>query len=137
MNRSTKIVLVGMGLLAGHLVLRSYRKKEPTLHLVDSIPGNFNAATIPPFGIYIAKEHANNSQLLNHELVHWQQYQRMGLVPFYSTYFKQLLFHGYDLHPMEQEARKNEAEYCRTNYTECVRSGLAVTINNPDFRKIT
>lgn len=41
---------------------------------------------------------------------------------------------GYDKMPMEIEARKNESDYCKNNYTECVRNGTAKTVYNPNFR---
>ena len=42
--------------------------------------------------------------------------------------------YGYDKMPMEKEARKNETEYCKENYTGCVRTGQAQTVFNPNFR---
>lgn len=41
---------------------------------------------------------------------------------------------GYDKMPLEIQARTNESEYCKKNYTECVRKGIAKTINDPYFR---
>ena len=41
---------------------------------------------------------------------------------------------GYDKMPMEMEARANESDYCKENYTECVRNGKSNTVNNPNFR---
>jgi hypothetical protein len=129
--------LVGIGLagLAVHCILRELRKKEPDIHYVDSIPGNFNGITIPPIGIFINKDAMGNEQLLKHELIHWRQYQRMGLGRYYYDYARDYLKVGYDAHPMELEARAEESAYCRENYTECVRNGTAKTAYNPKFRK--
>lgn len=135
MKRGTKVLLTGAGLLAVHLIFREIRKKEPVIKVVDHIPGNFNGLALPPFGVYVTTPNANNQELIDHELIHWKQYQRMGLIPFYYNYLRDYLIHGYDLHPMEQEARANESNFCRTNYTECIRSGQAKTAFNPDFRK--
>ena len=135
MKHGTKVLLVGAGLLVTHLALRELRKKPPQIKVVDYIPGNFNGLALPPFAVYVTQANADNQELINHELIHWKQYQRMGLIPFYANYLRDYIIHGYDLHPMEQEARSNENFYCRTNYTECIRDGQAATAHNPDFRR--
>lgn len=126
------LLLVGAG-LALHFVLREYRKREPDIHVQESLPFGFNAVTIPPLGIFIREDQSGNVNLLNHEMVHWKQYQRMGLIPYYWNYGIGYLRHGYELHPMEQEARFAEDDYCRTHYVECVRSGRSKTVKNPEF----
>lgn len=68
----------------------------------------FAGITLPPFGIYILAEHRDDIALQNHELVHWQQYQALGVVKFYAKYLWLLLKHGYTNHPMEKEARLQE-----------------------------
>lgn len=110
------------------------RRKLAPIFIRKSLAKNYNARTIPPFGIYIKESEKDNAALLEHEMVHWRQYQKMGLFNFYSTYWRQLKEHGYDQMPMEQDARGNEDEYCRENYTQCVRNGWARTIYNPVFR---
>ena len=95
---------------------------------------NYNARTVPPFGIFIKDSEKGNKDLLNHELVHWEQYRELGLLKYYGGYLTQMGKYGYDKMPMEIEARGNESEYCKKNYTECVRSGVAKTIHNPKFR---
>ena len=65
----------------------------------------FGGVTIPPFGIYILAERINEPDLRRHELVHWDQYQRMGLFKFYATYFWYNIRYGYRMNPMEIEAR--------------------------------
>lgn len=127
---------VGLGVLAVHIVLSELRKKEPAIYYLEKLPGNYNGMTIPPVGIIIKADQAGNTELLDHEIVHWRQFQRMGLFPYYFNYMKGYLQQGYDKHPMEREARISESSYCRENYTECVRSGTAKTVFNPNFRKL-
>lgn len=129
------IIGIGGAMMAIHFILREIRKNQPDIHYVENIPGNYNAVTIPPAGIFISQDQAGNEALLKHEMIHWQQYQRMGLGPYYFNYFKGLIEHGYDQHPMEQEARQNETPFVQVNYTEAVRKGIAKTIQNPNFRK--
>ena len=66
----------------------------------------FRAITLPPFGIYALQDSINDKALECHELVHWEQYQRMGALYFYVTYLWLLMKHGYENHPMEIEARE-------------------------------
>jgi len=129
-----KAFAIGAGLLVAHLILRQLRKQQPTINYVDRVPLNFNAVTVPPIGIYINKNQQANAALLKHELVHWQQYQRMGLLNYYLQYAKGHLVNGYDLNPMEIEARANESDYCKANYTSCVRNGTANTVQLKTFR---
>lgn len=65
----------------------------------------FEGVCLPPFGIYILPESISNKFLVEHERVHWRQYQRMGLIKFYFTYFYQIIRYGYQNAPMEREAR--------------------------------
>jgi len=81
-------------------------KKNIIYYTPVDIPGNQMAATIPPFGIFIEKKYKKNKSLLNHELVHWDQYDRMGFFGFYSTYFSEYIKYGRKYGPMEKEARK-------------------------------
>lgn len=134
MTKGKKVVVVGLGLLVAHLILKEQRKKEPNIAYVNKLPFGYNAQTLPPFGILIKKEHARNANLLQHELIHWRQYQRQGLLLYYLNYLANQLQHGYDNNPMEVEARVNESDYCRTHYTECVRAGKAATLHDPNFR---
>ena len=114
------------------------------LHAVRCVPAwvyymrgrlfGFNGCTIPPFGIFINEKHKDNENLLSHERIHWKQYHRLGLLGFYALYLYGYLKYGYDLHPMEIEARSVENDYCKLNYTECVRLGLSKTITDDKFR---
>lgn len=132
--KAKKALLIGGSILALHLLLKHLRKADPSIILVDKLPNNYNASTVPPFGIYVAKDYANNLALIEHEKIHWQQYQRMGLLNYYLQYFAQKSKFGYDNMPMEIEARKNESDFCKRNYTSCVRNGSSLTVTNKNFR---
>ena len=54
----------------------------------------------------------------------------IGVVVFASVFSYCSNSHSYEI-----EARENESEYCKLNYTECVRTGESVTAYNPNFRK--
>ena len=110
------------------------KTKKPPIYIRRKLPKGYNARTIPPFGIYIKESEKNNKELIEHELIHWRQYQKNGLIDYYRRYLRELKRWGYDKMPMEQEARKNETKYCRQNYTECVRTGRSKTVYNPNFR---
>lgn len=83
-----------------------FLRKDKVCYIPFNIPGSQMAATIPPFGIFIEDEYKGNASLLNHELVHWDQYKRMGMFVFYRTYFSEYLKYGRINGPMEIEARK-------------------------------
>ena len=129
-----KSFLYALGALGVYAIYRRYSTKIP-VYYVDSIAANFNARTIPPIGIFIKKSQKDNIDLLNHELIHWKQFQKLGLISFYTTYIKEHIKNGYDLNKLEIEARNNESNYCRNNFTACVRSGESKTVYNPNFRK--
>jgi hypothetical protein len=46
-----------------------------------------------------------SSIILKHEIVHWEQYKRMGLLSFYYNYLKYYLNSGRMNNWMEDEAR--------------------------------
>lgn len=94
------------------------RAKEPRIIYTNWIIPPFRAMTIPPFGIFVKKKYKGNSQIIEHDKIHWKQYQRMGLIMFYFRYFIQLIIIGYDTMPMEMEARQNEDEKTKWNYRE-------------------
>ena len=57
------------------------------------------------YGLYINETYANDKSLLAHELVHTQQYERLGgLLSFLYLYFKETLILGYSNAPLELEA---------------------------------
>lgn len=82
--------------------------KNPKIYYVKYLLPPFRAMTIPPFGIFIKSKYKGNEQILKHDLIHWKQYKRMGLIMYYLRYFIQLIIIGYDTMPMELEARQNE-----------------------------
>jgi len=87
----------------GYITIRNIqaRYNPPVIHYVNWLPTPRRAMTIPPFGIYIKKEYADNEVLLKHELCHWSQYRNRGLFTFYLDYLTQFGFVGYDKMPME------------------------------------
>lgn len=127
----TSVFTLGVGLLINEI---QKNNNYPIIYYLKTIAHNYNARTIPPFGIFILESEKNNQALLDHEMIHWRQFQRMGLVEYYSEYSRQMKEFGYDKMPMEIEARSNESEYVKYNYTEAVRNGTAKTIYNPNFR---
>jgi hypothetical protein len=134
MNKS---ILLAIGAAVGGFIIYNHiqrRRQDVPVYYKPRLSGNYNARTIPPFGIYILESERDNANLLAHELVHWRQYQEQGLIPFYWNYLNEISTYGYDNMPMELEARFLENEYCRNNYTECVRNGQAITVHNPNFR---
>lgn len=127
-----KVLIAG---LIGFVIANEIAKtKPPTIRYVRKLMGNHNGACIPPFGVFIDQKQMGNSDILTHEMIHWKQYQRKGLIKYYGDYLSQYLKYGYDAMPMELEARANETAYCQQNYTKCVRNGTAKTVYNPNFR---
>lgn len=110
--------------------------KTPKIIIKKKLPFNYNAMTVPPLGIYITENQKDNRKLLQHEFVHWQQYRETGAIIFVLKYLIQKLLYGYDKMPLEIEARKivGETNFCAKNYTECVKSGNAITVSNKEFR---
>ncbi len=122
-------------MLIAYLIYKNQKATDiPEIISVKDLPFNYNALTIPPFGIFIKQDHVNNRNLIAHELMHWQQYRQMGLVNYHATYLSELMKYGYDQMPMEIMARFNEREYCKNNYTDCVRKGISNTVLNQNFR---
>ena len=75
--------------------------------------------------------------MIKHELIHWQQYQREGLIPFIFNYGFEAIKNGYDANKYEIEARVKSGEnnYAVYNYTNAVRTGQAKSVYNKNFRK--
>jgi len=111
------------------------KNNNPRVFYLKSLPFGYNGFIVPPFGIFIKEEHRNSKSLLLHELVHWQQFQREGFINFLINYNSAHKKVGYDKNPYEIEARFEETDFCKSNYTYCVRNGMAKTVNNPNFRK--
>jgi hypothetical protein len=75
------------------------------------------AITMPPFGIFIRSKYKGVKTILIHEVTHWRQYLRMGLLKFYFNYFIESLKFSYNRMPMEQEAEAREKTYIRFKKT--------------------
>jgi hypothetical protein len=107
------------------------RRQSPKVYFVDKLPFNYNALCLPPIGIFITKNNAHNEYLIVHELIHWKQFKKLGLL----AYIANSILTDYDKNKLEIEARINENDFCRKNYTYCIRNGLSKTVYNPSFRK--
>lgn len=129
------VYVFGSVLILDFLFSKIYTK--PKIYYKKNLPLNFNAQSIPPFGIFISEKEKNNKRLLKHELHHWKEYNKGGAILFYLKYLYQYLIYGYDKMPIEIEARKEtkETEFCQENYTECVRTNKSLTVQNDKFRK--
>lgn len=73
--------------------------------------GNQMAITFPPFGIFIEPKYQNENSnepcsIQKHEMVHWEQYNRMGLISFHYNYLKCYFNSGRINNLMEEEARE-------------------------------
>ena len=90
--------------------------KRPKVYYVKFVIPPFRGMALPPFGIFIKKQFRGNKKILKHDLIHWQQYRRMGFFMYYLRYLLQLIIIGYDTMPMEMEARRGEKENDRWNY---------------------
>jgi len=97
----------------------NYKKsKRPNIFYVKYLFSPYRAMTIPPIGIFIKKEYKGNKSILKHDLIHWHQYKKYGFILFYFRYFMQLLLIGYDLMPMEIEARQSDILKNKYNYSQ-------------------
>lgn len=92
--------------------------RVPKIYYVPWILPPYRGIAIPPFGIFIKNKFKGNEKILNHEMVHWKQYQTMGLFVFYLSYLYQKMTMGYDKMPMEMEARYEEDEYTKKHYSK-------------------
>ena len=127
-NNTFLLLAIGTGIALAYCNHKALQRK-PNIYYTKRLIGNYRARTIPPFGIWILEEHRYSKNLLDHELIHWRQYQQRGLFGFYSSYFSQFFRYGYDKMPMEKEARFIEDEYCKNNYRECIKRGVSRTID--------
>jgi hypothetical protein len=132
----TSSIFWGIAAILAADFLIAKANKNPKITYKEKLPFNYNAQTIPPFGITIQNQDKDNPLLLKHELAHWEQYRKTGAILYYIRYGTQKMLYGYDKMPMELEARKKAGEdpLCINNYTECVRNGTAKTIFDPKFR---
>jgi len=63
-------------------------------------------------------KHKGNKKIVEHDKIHWQQYKRMGFLWYYFRWVFEMIWFGYDKSPMEIEARANEDEYTKQNYSK-------------------
>tara|TARA_R110002153_G_scaffold154516_1_gene306559 strand:+ start:442 stop:834 length:393 start_codon:yes stop_codon:yes gene_type:complete len=130
LNKYIAYSLVGLFLFSNY----KRRQSEVKVFYVKKLPRNYNGLIIPAVGVFIKESEKDNKELLNHELIHWEQYRREGLLML-PKYIIENLRNGYDSNKYEVEARGLESDFCKYNYTECVRSGISNTAYNPNFRK--
>jgi hypothetical protein len=105
----------------------------------DRVIPIFRAVMIPYIGVFIKKKYTNDLTLLEHEMIHWRQFKRMGAIVFLIRYIVQFVFIGYDAMPFELEARQSDESYW--NYRQrkwhgTTRKGIALHrawINNPQL----
>jgi hypothetical protein len=65
----------------------------------------YQGITMPWRKVYLLPEHMTNQGLIDHEMVHIEQIDRMGALKFTFLYLYYLVIHGYQNHPLEIEAR--------------------------------
>jgi len=130
-----KFIFIGSVVALDYLIAKV--NTNPNVYYLNKLPNNFNAQSIPPFGIFISEKEKNNQILLDHEMNHWQEYNKSGAIIFYLKYIFQYFIYGYDKMPLEVKARKDvkESKFCQENYTECVRTNKAITVQNNSFRQ--
>lgn len=67
-------------------------KKDAFVFYIPQIPGSLNAFTLPPLGIYIEKSYQQEGSvpdsIIEHEQIHWLQYQEKGLWKYYFDYVR-------------------------------------------------
>jgi hypothetical protein len=68
----------------------------------------WSGITLPPAGIFICDKDKSSSEVKNHELVHWAQYQRFGTLSYYGNYAWGWMTGGFSYRNnwMEKEAYK-------------------------------
>jgi len=126
--------LFALGFLGVVLYISRKSNRKPKIITLKKIPFGYKGFIMPPFGIVVSESEKSNKRLINHETIHWEQWKREGTLPYALNYISEAIKNGYDKNKYEIEARYEESEYCKLNYTECVRSGKALTIYNPEFR---
>jgi hypothetical protein len=60
-------------------------------------------------GIFCRRRSGETRRVLRHELVHVQQYERLGRRPFLKRYIRDCIVDGYADSPLEKEARQRSA----------------------------
>lgn len=85
------------------VIINGVAIKKDARIITMPLPGDRQAITMPPFGIFVEKEFQNNLIVIKHEECHWRQYQKKGLLNFYADYIKLKRRHSYQDNPMESE----------------------------------
>lgn len=93
------------------ILLLNFVKHPFVFYLPFNIPGKQMASSIPPLGIFIESKYKSENtkaqcSILKHEMIHWEQYKRMGLLSFHYNYLKCYLNSGRINNWMEEEARE-------------------------------
>ena len=93
------------------ILILPFIKYPFVFYLPFNIPDKQMAITIPPFGIFIESKYQNENSndpcsILKHEMVHWEQYKKMGLISFHYNYMSCYLNSGRINNWMEDEARE-------------------------------
>jgi hypothetical protein len=105
-SKKRNLVIIGVVTL---IVTLNIFDSIKVYYLPFNIPGKQMAITIPPLGIFIESKFKNETNnpcsIFNHERVHWNQYRKMGLIPFYFNYLKVYFKSGRIKNWMEDEAR--------------------------------
>ena len=108
--------------------LHIIRKWKPKIFYTKWVFKPFRGMAIPPFGIFINPKH-NTQIVIKHELIHWQQYKKLGLLGFYFKYVWEMIRFGYDKSPLESEARLRSKENSENldSYSEMVHGKKPMT----------
>ena len=101
---------------------------DERLRLAAEATGLLSPATIGlalRYGIYVRADFWGDHRLVVHELVHVWQYERLdGIREFLEKYLSECVTAGYPGAPMEQEARRIEAQICGSAARETEESRL-------------
>lgn len=107
-----KVKLIIITLIIIAIAIYSYRQRKnnnPLIYYTDKFPlKGYEAITLAPFCIVVKSPHKESA--LKHEMVHWEQFQKQGLLPYYYGYTKGYLKFGYRKNPYEVEARLRAGE---------------------------
>lgn len=92
-------------------ILNVARIPSPVPHWIERIcqkmgfPVGNAAGMCMRYGIYVVEKYAHRKSLIAHELVHTQQFERLGgLWSFLRLYLYECMFLGYRNSPLESEA---------------------------------
>ncbi len=129
------LIALGAVLAAVTIISQVQKRRGPKIFYVTGLPFGFHAMTVPPIGIFVEVDQKENLLLLQHELIHWEQFKKFGWLGYYLQYGLEYVTAGYDNMSMEKEARFLETDFCKNNYTACVQDGTAATVTDPEFRK--